>query len=108
MILRMKNIITALLFLASIALMSQVKVKGKVFDDAGNPMSYTDLRFSGKEDGVISEEDGTFYIESNDTETQLIASMLGFDDVTITINPGYQEVEIHFAKFKNEEIEKIV
>ena len=103
----MKNIITALLFLVSIALMSQVKVKGKVFDDTGNPMSYTDLRFAGKEDGVISEEDGTFYIESNDTETQLIASMLGFDDVTITINPGYQEVEIHFAKFKNEEIVKV-
>ncbi len=66
-------------FIASAAaVFSQTKVGGVVVDDKGETIPYANVYFKGTSEGVITDENGKFYLESKNSYTDLMISFVGF------------------------------
>ena len=72
------------LFFVNIAL-AQTKVSGVVLDNSKQPIPYANIVFKGSNTGVVSNEDGRFYIESPNNYTELIVSFVGFPDKVVKL-----------------------
>lgn len=83
----MKKIFTLFIFLFAFAnsLFAQTKVSGIVVDNTNQPVPYANVVFKGSNTGVVSNEDGRFYIESPETYTALIVSFVGFPDTEVKL-----------------------
>ena len=81
-----KLFILSVLFLAfaNVAI-AQTKVSGVVLDNSKQPIPYANVVFKGSNTGVVSNEDGRFYIESPDNYTELVVSFVGFPDKTVKL-----------------------
>ena len=89
----MKNIILSFLLLFATAnfLSAQTKVSGVVVDNTDLPIPYASVVFKGSKIGVVSNEDGRFYIESADNYDVLLVSFVGFPtkEVKLTKSVNY-------------------
>ncbi len=74
----MKNLLTLLLFLISISFYAQTKVSGKVYDENGEPIPYANVIFENSSEGTITNEDGKFYLESEEDYSAIKISFMGF------------------------------
>ena len=72
-------LITPQLFLA------QTKVSGVVLDKSNQPIPFANIVFKGSTTGVVSDEDGHFYLESPQEYTLLSVSATGFSDREIRL-----------------------
>ncbi|HEU0135680.1 MAG TPA: DUF5686 family protein, partial [Flavobacterium sp.] len=78
----MKNkiVLSLLFFLASATyIYSQTKVSGIVVDNMNQPVPYANVQFKGSTQGIVTNEDGRFYIESDNNYTAIVVSFMGFD-----------------------------
>lgn len=57
---------------------SQTKVSGIVVDKKNQPVSFASIVFKGSNEGVVSNEDGRFYMESKNTYKTLQISFIGY------------------------------
>lgn len=108
----MKKIFTLVLFLLAFNLLAQTKVSGIVLDNTNQPIPYANIVFKGSQVGVVSNEDGRFYIESPNNYTAIIVSFVGFPDkevklpklvnydfkVVLTEGNALKEVKIYAGK----------
>lgn len=102
----MRNkIILSLLFIFGVSLFvsAQTKVSGIVVDNTNLPLPYANVQFEGSTEGIVTNEDGRFYIESNTTYKTLIVSFPGFQTLEV---PLPQQVNYDF-KVKLREEEKL-
>ena len=81
---------TLLFFILSMSLslttlFAQTKVSGIIVDKMNQPVPYANVVFKGSNQGVMSNEDGRFYLESNNTYQALIVTSVGFSDREITL-----------------------
>ena len=80
--------------------------KGKVVDEEGNPVPYANVAVLSKSDstvvcGVVTQEDGTFNIVTNETDGIMMVAMLGYktvylapvDGAVITLSDDMQMLE---------------
>lgn len=76
----MKKIVLpiVLFFAFANALFAQTKVSGIVVDNTNEPIPYANIVFKGAKMGVVSNEDGRFYIESPENYTAIMVSFVGF------------------------------
>ena len=76
----MKKIFFAivLVFAFATAVFSQTKVSGIVVDNTNQPIPYANITFKGSKIGIVSNEDGRFYIESPDNFDTLLVSFIVF------------------------------
>jgi hypothetical protein len=81
----MKKIFTLIVLLFAFSLSAQTKVSGIVVDNSNEPIPYANIFFKGSQVGVVSNEDGRFYIESPQTYTALIVSFVGFPDKEVKL-----------------------
>jgi hypothetical protein len=83
----MKKIFPLFIFLIASTYFSfgQTKVSGVVLDNSNQPIPYANLVFKGSNTGVVSNEDGRFYIESPDNYTEIIVSYIGFPDKVVKL-----------------------
>lgn len=81
----MKKIFTVVLFLLACNLFAQTKVSGIVLDNTNQPIPYANIVFKGSQVGVVSNEDGRFYIESPNNYTAIIVSFVGFPDKEVKL-----------------------
>ena len=58
--------------------LAQTKVSGIVLDDTKSPIPYANVYFKGTSEGIITDENGKFYLESQNTYTSLEISFVGF------------------------------
>uniref|UniRef100_UPI004049B197 DUF5686 family protein n=1 Tax=Flavobacterium sp. TaxID=239 RepID=UPI004049B197 len=77
-----------LLFLYSTTLFSQTKVGGKVIDEFDEPISFANVIFKNSKEGVITDENGNFYFESEENYSTLVISFVGFETKEIPLKPG--------------------
>ena len=84
------NIFIVLFFLKTIWVSAQTK--GIVVDENNLPIPYVNIWVEGENIGTTSEEDGTFVIDSNDGNKNLIFSILGFDKKTIKLSEAKKVV----------------
>jgi len=69
-------------FFASVA---QTKVSGYVYDENNDPIPFVNVLFKGSTEGTITNEDGRFYLESDETWSTLIVSFIGFEMLEIPL-----------------------
>ncbi len=74
----MRKLLFILSLLACSMLWSQTKVSGKVVDEYGEPVAFANVLFKNTTEGTITNEDGRFYLESDETYSLLSVSFVGY------------------------------
>ncbi|MBD0832972.1 DUF5686 and carboxypeptidase-like regulatory domain-containing protein [Aestuariibaculum sediminum] len=72
-------------FLGMITAFAQTKVSGYVFDEYEQPVSFANVIFQGSTKGTITDENGKFYLESDDTYNELTVSFIGYQTLVIPL-----------------------
>lgn len=89
-----KNTIFKILFLlfAVPTVFSQTKVSGIVVDKKNEPVPFANVIFSGSSEGIVSNEDGRFYLESQKDYTAIEVSFMGYvtKEVPLTKKVTYE------------------
>lgn len=75
-----KKLLLSLLFISSFLSIAfaQTKVSGYVIDNTNQPIPYANVVFKDSKIGVVTDENGKFYIESSETYTAVIVSFMGY------------------------------
>lgn len=74
-----------ILLLNSYTLLSQTKISGFVFDQNNQPVAFANVLFSKTTEGVITDENGKFYLESKETRNRLTISFIGYQTLNIDL-----------------------
>jgi len=87
----MKNSFLLLFFIISFFIKAQTKVSGIVVDEFGTPVSFANVLFKNSTEGTITNDDGRFYMESDNTYTTLLVSFIGYEtkEVALTSKVNY-------------------
>ena len=80
------RLIIALLFLGICSAFAQTKVSGFVFDEFNEPVSFANIVFKGSTEGTITNENGKFYLESDETWSTLTVSFIGYETLNIPLD----------------------
>ena len=82
----MKYLFSVLLFIAMpLVVMAQTKAGGLVFDESGNPIPFANVVFDGSTEGTITNEDGRFYLQSDNSYDKLKISFVGFESLIVDL-----------------------
>ena len=82
----MRQSLNLLLFLfIPVLLLGQTKAGGLVFDSAGNPVPFANVVFAGSSEGTITNEDGRFYLQSDNTYDALKVTFIGFQAKEVSL-----------------------
>ncbi|PHS52056.1 MAG: hypothetical protein COB01_08465 [Lutibacter sp.] len=83
---RRKIYLGCFLFLLTFSVgFSQVKISGVVKDEQNQTVPFANIVFVGSTTGTVSDENGKFYLESDNTYTKIEVSFLGFESRIIVI-----------------------
>lgn len=89
-----KNTIFRTLFLlfALSTAFSQTKVSGIIIDKKNQPIPFANVIFQGSNEGIVSNEDGRFYLESQKDYTAIEISFMGYvtKEVALTKKVNYE------------------
>ncbi|MFV8360569.1 DUF5686 family protein [Flavobacterium sp. LS1P3] len=82
-----KNFLFFLLLLVSAtAVFAQTKVSGVVVDKSNQPIPFANVVFKGSSEGIVTNEDGKFYLESQKSYSILLISSVGFSEKEIVLD----------------------
>jgi hypothetical protein len=73
------KLLIALIFTSLTSAFAQTKVSGYVFDVNDEPVPFANVVFKGSTEGTITNEDGRFYLESEETWDALMISFVGYE-----------------------------
>lgn len=83
----MKKNLTIILFLTYFSFaFSQTKVGGYVKDEYGDPVAFANVIFSGSTEGVLSDESGKFYLDSDKIYRSLTISFMGYQTLELSLD----------------------
>ncbi|MDT0605576.1 DUF5686 family protein [Croceitalea rosinachiae] len=82
----MKKFLFLISFLLVSIVSSQSKVSGIVQDESGSPVAFANIVFKNSSEGTITNDNGRFYFESDDTYETLIISFIGYDTQEIKLD----------------------
>lgn len=74
------------LFVSANAVFAQTKVSGIVVDKLNQPIPFANVVFKDSSEGIVTNEDGRFYLESQKTYTTLVISSVGFSEKEIILD----------------------
>ncbi|WP_044400034.1 DUF5686 and carboxypeptidase-like regulatory domain-containing protein [Lacinutrix sp. Hel_I_90] len=75
-----------LLFFGSLSALAQTKVSGHIYDESKEPIAYANVYFQGTSIGTITDENGTFYLESDENYDVVIFSFIGYKTQVVTLD----------------------
>lgn len=64
---------------------AQTKVGGHVYDANNDPVAFANVIFKGSSEGTITDENGRFYIESDETWQAIIISFIGYETIELPL-----------------------
>ena len=74
-----------LLFFSITMSFSQTKVSGYVYDNGNEPVAFANVIFKGSTEGTITNEDGKFYLESDEIWEAIQISFIGYETVELPL-----------------------
>jgi len=98
------NFLLVLFFFGITSAFSQTKVSGHVIDENNEPVSFANVIFKGSTEGTITNENGKFYLESDETWEAVNVSFIGFETIDI---PLEKKVNYNLKFTLKEEAEKL-
>ena len=81
----MKKILLIFFTLITSFVYSQTKISGVIKDVFGEPVAYANVIFKDSYEGTISNEEGRFYLESDETYNKVVFSFIGFSTKEIEL-----------------------
>ncbi|MET6991502.1 DUF5686 family protein [Sediminicola arcticus] len=81
----MKRIFLVLFVLSCLWSNAQTKVSGVVVDEKGDPVAFANVLFKNSSQGTITNDNGRFYMESDETYTTLIISFIGYNTLELPL-----------------------
>lgn len=82
-------------------MIGQTKVSGIVYDEFKQPLPYASVNFKGTSEGIITNEEGKFYLESKNTQTTLLVSFVGMEPKEIPLDkPVTYNLEVNLGAGK--------
>ena len=103
-----KILFFAALFIAfSAALSAQTKVGGIVLDDTNGPVPYANVYFKNSTEGVITDENGKFYLESKNSYSVITVSFVGFATKEITLDKAVT-YDLRIVMSEAQELKEVV
>jgi hypothetical protein len=82
---------------------SQTKVSGVILDKQNKPIPFANIAFKNSSEGVVSSEDGVFYLESRKTYKTVIITSVGYSDREIEL----EKASNYNVKIQLKEIEAL-
>ena len=79
------KIITLFLLILTLYTHAQTKVSGIIVDDKNQAVPFANIMFKGTNEGVVSNEDGRFYLESQMNHKVIVVSFSGFQTKEVTL-----------------------
>jgi len=79
------KLITSIFILLTGFTFAQTKISGMVVDNDNQPIPYANVVFKETTEGVVTNEDGRFYIESNLTHKVIVVSFAGFETKEVVL-----------------------
>jgi hypothetical protein len=82
-----KNILFFLVLLFAVAngVFAQTKVSGVIVDQLNQPIPFANVAFKDSSEGIVSNEEGHFYLESTKSFAVLVISSVGYSEKEITL-----------------------
>jgi len=68
-----------------IQMASQTKVGGHIIDINNEPIAFANVIFKGSSEGTISNENGRFYLESEQRWDTLVISFVGYETLILPL-----------------------
>ena len=100
-----KHLLLLVFFLFSASyLVAQTKVSGYVVDNNDEPVAFASVLFKNSTTGTITNENGRFYLESDETWNTLSISFIGYETVQLEL---YRKVNYDIKIVLNEIIESL-
>ena len=81
----MKKFLFPIFSLFSLVMLSQSKVGGIVVDESGEPVAFANVFFKNSTEGTITNDNGRFYMEADDTCDTLVVSFIGYESQEISL-----------------------
>ncbi len=82
----MRKFLFYFFLISSFAVFSQTKVGGIVVDDSGSPIAFANLIFKNSSEGTITNDNGRFYMESDNTYSTLLVSFIGYETLELDLS----------------------
>ncbi len=95
------------LLCAWVAMAQSTRVRGRVTDSEGRPLQFASVAFVGTTVGMVTDELGTYALETRDSVHRLQASMMGYIAEERTVESGtYAEIDfvLRVADFAIDEV----
>ncbi len=86
-------------------LTAQTKVSGIVYDEFKQPLPYANVVFKGTTEGIITNEEGKFYLESKSTQSAIVVTFVGMEPKEVPIEKAVtynMEINLGAGKMLNE------
>ncbi|MCF6294311.1 MAG: DUF5686 and carboxypeptidase regulatory-like domain-containing protein [Flavobacteriaceae bacterium] len=80
------KLLTTFFFFGIVSLFAQTKVSGHVFDENNEPVSFANVVFKGSSIGTITNENGRFYLESDETWDTLKVTFIGYETIEFKLD----------------------
>ncbi|MBZ0327342.1 MAG: DUF5686 and carboxypeptidase regulatory-like domain-containing protein [Altibacter sp.] len=81
----MKHYYILFFFLVTSLVTAQTKISGVIKDASGEPVAFANVIFKDSNEGTISNEEGRFYLESDETYTEVVFSFIGYANKELTL-----------------------
>ncbi len=65
---------------------AQTKISGIVQDESGEPLAFTDVYIDGTNYYVVTNDDGSFYLETSEDQTEVKFFQVGYAEVILPLN----------------------
>ena len=75
------NLLITLICFGLSSVFAQTKVSGHVIDELNEPVAYANIIFKNSSEGTITNENGRFYLESDEVWDTLIVSFVGYKTI---------------------------
>jgi hypothetical protein len=79
----MRYYLLFLVLILSIPSFAQTKVSGTVYDQDKQPVAFANVMFKNSSEGVISDIDGRFLLQSENNHSTIVVSFVGFESKNI-------------------------
>lgn len=104
----MKKFVFPLFLFFTCYVISQTKVGGMVVDELGESVAFANVLFKDSYEGTITNDNGRFYMESDNDHPTLVVSFIGFASQEIPLSSKVNYNMNIVLEESNEELDEVV
>ncbi|MAU17311.1 MAG: hypothetical protein CMH46_17430 [Muricauda sp.] len=82
----MKRFLSVFFLLFIVTVTAQTKIEGVVTDESGMPIAFANIIFVDSSEGTITNDNGRFYLESDETYSAIQVSFIGYETKEIPLD----------------------